>query len=242
MLSGYKGLLIGIEAIGGADTPEKVFDALVKYTDHHGFNLHFAGRLGGQISAHGGTVKFSFAKGPRDWRQVYADKAYAHIDPVAQMGVRITRPFRWAECHANLTPAQQAFVAHAQAYGLNYGISFPMKHGKAMPGTVSFGAEQDFKLTSEQKIDLEILSRHAFEHIEELMGTSAEIANITLSERERDILTLVAQGKTNWEIGAILNLSEYSVRDYLKHISKRMQTSNRTHTVTRAIQLGLILP
>ncbi len=242
MLSGYTDLLVGVETIGAADTPEKTFDALVKYTAHYGFNLHFVGRLGGQISTDGSAPKFSFAKGPRDWRQVYADKAYAHIDPVAQMAMRITRPFRWAECHANLTPAQQAFVAHAQAYGLNYGIIFPMKHGKAMPGTVSFGAEQDFKLTLEQKINLEILSRHAFEHIEELMGAPAEIANITLSEREHDILTLVAQGKTNWEIGAILELSEYSVRDYLKHMSKRMQTGNRTHTVTRAMQLGLILP
>jgi len=239
---GYEGLRHRIQVIAATDSPEKTFQTLIKCTDHYDFNLRFAGRLGGQISGDGGVPQFFFAEVPKDWREIYVNKGYSHIDPVSQMAMRITRPFRWAECYVDLTPAQQAFVDHSKSYGLNYGITFPMKHAKGMPGTVSFGSDRDFKLTSEEKIELEILGRHAFERIEELMGTPGEIANITLSAREHDILTLVAQGKTNWEIGAILDLSEYSVRDYLKDISKRMQTSNRTHTVTRAIQLGLILP
>lgn len=242
MPSGYEAVQAGIELIGHAETPEAIFDAFIKSTSHHDFKMHFAGRIGGQISGDGGAPGFFFSKGADDWRDIYIEKGYSHIDPVSQMAMRITRPFRWEEAYVDLTPAQKAFVEHAQAYGLNYGITIPMKHAKGMPGTVSFGATQDFTLSSEQKIELEILGRHTFERIENLIGTPSEIAQITLSQREHDILTLVAQGKTNWEIGAILDLSEYSVRDYLKDVSRRLQTSNRTHTVTRAIQLGLILP
>jgi len=153
-----------------------------------------------------------------------------------------TGPYRWAECYSHLTPAQEAMILDSKAHGLNFGINFPMHNAKGGFGIVLFGADLDFKLSPDDLIFLEILVRYSYNQISEILGEPAEIAQITLSERERDILTLVAQGKTNWEIGAILELSEYSVRDYLKDVSKRMQTSNRTHTVTRAIQLGLILP
>jgi len=68
-----------------------------------------------------------------------------------------------------------------------------------------------------------------------------EIA-MKMTDRERDVLTLVARGKTNWEIGTVLSISEYSVRDYLKTLSVKLRTTNRAHSVARAIQLGLIVP
>jgi len=133
-------------------------------------------------------------------------------------------------------------MADASANGLNFGLNIPMHKSKGGFGVVIFGSYKDFTLSSEDLIFLEILARNSYEQISAIVGEPADIAQITLSEREREILTLVAQGKTNWEIGTILELSEFSVRDYLKDVSKRLQTSNRTHTVTRAIQLGLILP
>lgn len=49
-----------------------------------------------------------------------------------------------------------------------------------------------------------------------------------LSEREQEILALIAQGKPNQEIAATLHLSENTVKYYLKSIYRKLQITNRT--------------
>jgi DNA-binding NarL/FixJ family response regulator len=48
-----------------------------------------------------------------------------------------------------------------------------------------------------------------------------------LTERERAILDLVAQGKTNKEIAAVLYLSEKTVKHYMTNILQKLQVRNR---------------
>ncbi len=57
-----------------------------------------------------------------------------------------------------------------------------------------------------------------------------------LTDREMDVLTEVAKGKTNAEIGQILNLSEKTVRNYVSTILEKLQLSNRIEMATYAVQ------
>lgn len=57
-----------------------------------------------------------------------------------------------------------------------------------------------------------------------------------LSDREMDVLTEVARGKTNAEIGAILNLSEKTVRNYVTTILEKLHLSNRVELATYAVE------
>ena len=50
----------------------------------------------------------------------------------------------------------------------------------------------------------------------------------TLSEREQEVLEQIAQGKTNQEIAISLNLSENTVKYYLKNVYQKLQVNNRT--------------
>lgn len=52
-----------------------------------------------------------------------------------------------------------------------------------------------------------------------------------LSKREHEILQWVTIGKTNSEIGRILNISEYTVKNHMKRIFKKMGVSNRAQAV-----------
>lgn len=52
-----------------------------------------------------------------------------------------------------------------------------------------------------------------------------------LSKRECEILQWVTMGKTNPEIGQILNISEYTVKNQMKRIFKKMNVSNRAQAV-----------
>jgi DNA-binding CsgD family transcriptional regulator len=55
----------------------------------------------------------------------------------------------------------------------------------------------------------------------------------TLSQREIQIMEWVRIGKTNFEIGVILNISAFTVKNHLQRIYKKVGTSGRAHTVTK---------
>ena len=57
-----------------------------------------------------------------------------------------------------------------------------------------------------------------------------------LSPREQDVARLVAQGKTNKEIGAALNLSDITVRNYLSNVLGKLSLSNRVELAAYAAQ------
>jgi LuxR family transcriptional regulator, activator of conjugal transfer of Ti plasmids len=59
---------------------------------------------------------------------------------------------------------------------------------------------------------------------------------IELSEREKACLSWTALGKSSWEIGQILHISENTVIFHIENAMKKLRTSSR-----KAIQLGLII-
>jgi LuxR family quorum sensing-dependent transcriptional regulator len=67
-------------------------------------------------------------------------------------------------------------------------------------------------------------------------------AQVKLTLREIDILHYIAAGKTNWEIGMVLGITENTVKKTLQKILAKYQTSSRTHAVALAIRQGAILP
>lgn len=62
----------------------------------------------------------------------------------------------------------------------------------------------------------------------------------TLTEQERTILTQVANGASNKEIAASLNLSERTIKNYLSIIFQKLQVNNRTEAAIRAMKDGLV--
>lgn len=62
-----------------------------------------------------------------------------------------------------------------------------------------------------------------------------------LSRREREVLQWAAEGKTDWEIGMILGLSEHTADKFIRLACRKLYAANRTHAVAQAIRLGLII-
>ncbi|HBX69421.1 MAG TPA: hypothetical protein DEH25_08570 [Chloroflexi bacterium] len=61
-----------------------------------------------------------------------------------------------------------------------------------------------------------------------------------LSEREGDILRLLAQGLSNADIAAQLFLTEGTVRNYTSEIFKKLGVSDRTQAAVVALKFGLV--
>ena len=60
-----------------------------------------------------------------------------------------------------------------------------------------------------------------------------------LSERETELLALMAQGKSNQEIAAHLNLTLKTVRNHASNIFSKLQVADRTQAILRAREAGL---
>lgn len=68
---------------------------------------------------------------------------------------------------------------------------------------------------------------------------SSEIGS-DLTPREREVLALLAAGKTNKEIAAALSISTGTVRLHVSNILSKLEVSNRTEAATIALQHGLV--
>jgi DNA-binding CsgD family transcriptional regulator len=61
-----------------------------------------------------------------------------------------------------------------------------------------------------------------------------------LTLKETECLSWCKEGKTNWEIGEILSISEKTVEFHLSNTIRKLGVSNRITAVVKALQLGLI--
>ena len=61
-----------------------------------------------------------------------------------------------------------------------------------------------------------------------------------LSDREIEVLKLVAEGKTNKEIANVLNLSEKTIKNHVRNIFHKLQVYDRTQAAMHGLRKGLI--
>ena len=61
-----------------------------------------------------------------------------------------------------------------------------------------------------------------------------------LSEREKEILKLIAKGISNSEAAEMLGLSKATIRTHLEHIYAKLYVTNRVEAVTEGIRQGII--
>ena len=69
---------------------------------------------------------------------------------------------------------------------------------------------------------------------------AARNGEATLTQRETDVLKLLAQGMRNKEIGANLGITEETAHGYIKSIFLKLKVQDRTAAVTVALRRGII--
>ena len=83
-------------------------------------------------------------------------------------------------------------------------------------------------------LDAEILQKV----VNQVSSGDHEQPVVKLTERELEVLSLVAKGYTNKAIGVQLGISDRTVQGHLAHIFAKLQSGSRTEAVMRAVSLG----
>ncbi|MGA3024085.1 MAG: response regulator transcription factor [Bryobacteraceae bacterium] len=78
------------------------------------------------------------------------------------------------------------------------------------------------------------------DYVNELEAKGAEDTWDLLTDREREILQLVAEGKTNKEIAVVLNISTYTIDTHRGHILQKLNLHSAPELILYAVRKGII--
>lgn len=231
---------VSIDRIAKALSVQEALWAFQQHFEGISFvTYHLARTVAGKVDA-----PFVRTTYPDSWVARYLLKGYVEVDPIVRDGFTRRLPFHWHE--VALEPDDAAFLADACAHGIgNQGYSVPVVDKARRRGLLSANsvlpAVQWNELVRRHKQEwaslAQIVHRKA---IFEVHGEADPVPS--LSRRELECLHWTALGKDLKDIALILNLSDHTVRDYLKSARLKLGCATRSAAATRAIYLGIISP
>jgi DNA-binding CsgD family transcriptional regulator len=235
-----------IEQSREATTAGELFDLLVRAAADLGFE-----RLAyGALTSHE-TVDVPGRRGPalllnypRDWQEHYFKCGYHLIDPVVTQTPALDRPYLWSDMVRKLdhgAPERRIFD-EARDAGLKSGLSVPLHGPWGRVGVLSFASQFDDAEPSPKINHLNLLASQFHVAFEELNDSLRARRTVQLSAREADCLRWTAEGKSAWDVGMILGISENTANFHVKNAMKKLNTSSRTVAVLKAIRLNLLDP
>ncbi len=178
---------------------------------------------------------------PMDWVEHYFDNGYQDVDPATRFARIAGRAFRWDEVPAaqKLSRKQKLVLEEAKSAGLHNGASVPLYGPGGGVAVVAMARSNN----SREQVALPTLAAIcAIFHANYASLGETPPPDLKLAPRERECLHWVAQGKSSWDIGTILNISEHSVHSYIRSALVKLGASSRVAGVVKAMRLGLITP
>lgn len=212
---------------------------------HLGFNHYL---YGARVQlANGDTLQYIYSGYPEDWMARYHDAGYIMIDPVVEHCFcrNACIPLVWSE-RAFDTPERRAFLEDAQGHGLGSGLSVPVRgaHGELALFSVANPEQGKDALAHQAQIagTMYVLGSYVHEAIRRLVyfrqGTPVYTPELT--PREMECLKWWVSGKSAWDIGQLLKLSERTVRFHLDNVKRKFGAHNKSQVVAKAVQLKLV--
>ncbi len=180
---------------------------------------------------------------PAAWIDYYFEHDYQNLDPVVLLAPEIERPFLWDSLNGpyKLNRAQDTLMHQASESGLKDGVGVPLHGPRSDVCLVTYAASDGHPDPAVELPKLDVLAAQ-FHSAYSVVGRS-EIDHRTaavLSVRERECLQWAASGKSSWDIGMILNISENTVNFHIKNTLNKLDANTRILAVVKAIRFGLI--
>lgn len=175
---------------------------------------------------------------PEDWQKHYHSKRYIDIDPTIDSMSDRNAPYGWDKL-SDLDAGRQQLFNDVRDLGVVAGLTVPIHLADGTTFLASFAA-QDAGAAQRHRSYLGLIAAQFLERHTTLLNASRPAAGLTI--RERDCLTWTARGKSAWEIGVVLSISENTVNFHLKNACAKLDSKGRMLAVVKAIMMGVITP
>jgi DNA-binding CsgD family transcriptional regulator len=230
------------EAMERARTANELRTEMEKFTHQMGFE-HFAYLL--MVRAPSLKPQQFIINGfPPKWFARYIEREYFKVDPLVGHAEKTNLPAIWSD-EIFHDGKSEAFWEEARGFGLGAGVSFSVREQPGLTGIFSLARDKPLDL---QGLDLAALIGRAQLFASLLHQAVLRVdmpkllpqENVFLTARERECLKWAADGKTAWEIGQILNITERTAVFHLNNVIRKLGAANKTQAIVRAVALKLI--
>ncbi|WP_193369932.1 helix-turn-helix transcriptional regulator [Pelagibius marinus] len=248
-----------VEALSGARSTAEIGAKLESVLKGMGFKsfayVHVRPPLGKKLrsfvppgSRSGNQVHEFLSTLPGPWVDHYLSQDYGDLDPTLQAAVSRLMPFQWREIGVrnDLSNGQRKVLNEARDHGVKDGATIPIHGPDSGLSTLSIvggGGEREFQDAYQRSYrDLVWLAINTHEAFLNLAESAPDLGRVRLTDRERDCLVWTARGKTAWEVGQILSISEETVLFHLKNVTRKLGVFSKHHAVVKAVIQGYIVP
>lgn len=232
----------GYTSVLQARSRDEFRDEVVRFTQRLGFETVSAIT----VIDHGlGRSEFiAVDNTPVEFVQTYVDPTAQRRDPVMQHCRRQSVPIIWDQETYIGQGAGELWEQQA-CYGYRTGIAMALH----LPEGKHFllGVDRDKDLPDDpdelQRVvaDLQLFAVHAQDAALRLLVPVAERPERpALTPRELEVLRWTMDGKTAWEVGALLGISERTVVFHINNGTHKLGCINKQQAVLKALRLGLI--
>lgn len=226
-----------IERVSTHRTAESVLDTMARVLKGVGIDLFCMNLVTSPTQTFSEVLLAS--KLPSEWLQLYELKNYEQHDPSQRYGKRVVQPYEWKDApyDAECDPRALEVVCRARDFGIGNGFVVPIPGPAGNVGNFWMSG-YNFQLSEHVRPSLHMMALYAFAHVQRLDGAHKQ--NPPLSNREREIITWLAAGKSNTDIGEILNISDRTVEWHVANAITKLGARTRANAVAVALRDGLI--
>jgi DNA-binding CsgD family transcriptional regulator len=189
---------------------------------------------------------------PPEFVDLWVDQNLTLQSPISHVCRFEHLPFYWTcegdwSVPSRLEPVQHKTLDHLASLGISGGITVPTHLPEGRIGSVNwlgYDQDHDFAKTLQTfQQSLALIGLYFMEVVRRAGGPmEPKTGFIYLTEREIECLTWAARGKTDTEIGQILDVSHTTARFHIANAAKKLDAVTRTQAVAKASQLGIIGP
>ena len=177
---------------------------------------------------------------PSAWIEEALEAQHYLYDPIHAACSKTPSGFAWDRLgdFIKLSGRQRTILDRARDHGLVSGYTMPMRMPGEPEAIFSVAREASHALSTDDGLTVRLLGSVAYDRARELTPNPTKFPAVSLSPRQIDCLALVAQGKSDWEIGQILGLSGDTVHEYVESARRRYGVRRRAQLVLRAVRDG----
>lgn len=226
-------LLNRSRSAGSPDEWKLEFQAIAALAANEGFPyMIFA-----PVRAHAHAYQnWSATSYPKAWQENYELKKYLPRNPIRAHTLITSKPFAWSDLEQVLDAEDRGIFHDCRASGMANGIVIPIHgpHGQAI--SVGFACELA-EAVRPQVVPLLRDFAFCLFHAQENLDLSQPVH---LTQREKQVMQLIAEGMDNLSIADALQISDNSVEWHLKNIFRKLHVNNRTSAAIMAYKWGLV--